>query len=347
MIRVTRNCPWNKCVFCNTYREERFEYRSVDEVKEDIDAAKNISDELRAASWKLGLGGSISDDVVRFLVRNKPEIYGRDHVGAEAFNVRLQSLVNTANWLVSGGRTVFLQDADTLIMRTPELVEVIKYLKQTFPTIERVTSYARSKTAARKPIEELKELRLAGLSRLHIGLESGSDDVLEFIQKGVTAADHIDGGKKIVESGISLSEYVIPGIGGRKWSQVHATETARVVNEINPDFIRLRSLIVREGTDLNTKFQSGEFEPPTEDEIVAELRVFIGNLECNSYLVSDHMANLLWELEGTLPEAKASLLKTIDDYQAMPLERRLDFRLKRRLRSHLSAHGGIDGGLNE
>ncbi|MBT4511340.1 MAG: radical SAM protein [Chloroflexi bacterium] len=347
LIRATRNCPWNKCEFCRTYRGKRFELRSVEEIKGDIDAAKAIADELKSASWKLGLGGAIDGGLVNILVRNNAEVYGRDFVNVEVLNDRLQSLVNVANWLASGAKTVFLQDANTLIMRTHELVDVIKYLKVTFPTIERITSYARSKTAAKKTLEELKDLHAAGLSRLHLGMESGCDEVLEYIQKGVTAADHIAGGQKVVQSGISLSEYVIPGLGGRKWSEKHAVDTARVLSQIGPDFIRLRSLIVRKGTDLYSKLESGDFEPLNEDEIVNELRVFIANLDCSTYLVSDHMANLLGEIEGQLPDAKEALLKTIDEYRSMPLAHRLDLQLKRRLRSHMAVRGGIDEELEK
>ncbi|MBM3131432.1 MAG: radical SAM protein [Chloroflexi bacterium] len=345
LVRATRNCPWNRCAFCRTYRGKRFEYRNVAEIKRDIDEAKAIADELKAASWRLGQGGEITGELVSSFVRGNPEIYGHGNAPPEVIEARLHSLVNVANWLASGARTVFLQDANTLVMRTPELVEVLRYVKTTSPTVERITSYARSHTAARKSVSELRELHQAGLARLHIGLESGCDEVLTYIQKGVTAADHIAGGRKIVESGISLSEYVIPGLGGRKWTEKHALDTARVLNEIGPDFIRLRSLVVREGTDLDGKLKSGDFEPLTEDDTVAELRLFIEHLQCRAHLVSDHMANLLWEIEGQLPEAKGNLLKLIDDYIARPLPERLTMQLKRRLQSHLSVFGGIDGSL--
>ncbi len=347
LIRATRNCPWNKCAFCRTYRGSKFGYRSAAEVNRDIDAARAISDELKATSWKMGLGGRMSGALIRDIMRNAPDLYDIEVAGQEAVNDRVQSMVNVANWIASGARTVFLQDADTLIMRTPDLVEVLRHLKETFPSIERITSYARSHTAARKSLEELRQLHQAGLSRLHIGMESGCDEVLAFIQKGVTGADQIAAGQKIVESGIELSEYVIPGIGGRALSEKHAIDTADVLNRINADFIRLRSLIVREGTDLYRMYESGEFDPPSEDEIIDELRLFIDHLECRSYLVSDHMANLLQELEGHLPEAKNALLGIIDEYRSMPLEERLEIQLKRRLRSHVAVHGGIEKELEQ
>jgi len=347
LIRATRNCPWNRCEFCPTYKGKRFEYRSPEEVKQDIDIVKALSDELKAASWRIGYGGRINGEVVRAIVQGNPEIYGRDTINPETLSARLESLVNVANWLSSGAKTAFLQDANTLIMRTPELVEIIKYLKQTFPSIERVTSYARSKTTAKKSLDELKELHEAGLSRLHIGLESGCDEVLRAIQKGVTQEEHISGGRKVVKSGISLSEYVMPGIGGRKWSKPHALETAKALNQIDPDFIRIRSLIVKSGSPLHDRLESGEFQELSEDEVVDEIWLLVENLNGNSYVVSDQMSNLLGEIEGKLPEDKEAMLETISEYKAMlPLER-LKFRLKRRLGSYLAIYGGLSQGLKE
>jgi hypothetical protein len=344
LIRVTRNCPWNRCLFCPTFKGKKFEYRSVAEVKKDIDIAQGLAGELKSASWRLGFGGEITSEVVRAIIRGNPEIYGR--FDEEEQQARLQSLIHIANWLSSGGRTVFLQDANSLIWRTPDLVEVLRYLKQAFPSVERVTSYARSKTAAKKSLEELKELHQAGLSRLHIGLESGDDEVLRQVQKGVTAEEHIRGGKKVVESGISLSEYVMPGLGGRMRTREHALETARVLNEINAGFIRLRTLLVRRDVLLYAKLQSGELEELSEDEVVEEIKLFIQNLDCDSYLVSDHMLNLLSEIEGKLPQDKPAMLKVIDEYQSMSLKDRLQFRLRKRLYAYLAIYGGLEPELN-
>jgi radical SAM superfamily enzyme YgiQ (UPF0313 family) len=240
------------------------------------------------------------------------------------------SVRNVALWLWGGGETAFLQDANSLIMRTPDLIKVVSALKQAFPDLSRITSYARSKTAAKKSLEELKELKEAGLSRLHIGLESGSDAVLAYVDKGVTGEEHIIGGRKVKEAGISLCEYVMPGLGGRKMSAEHATETARVLNAINPDHIRLRTLHVHPNTPLGQKLESGDFQLQTEDEIVEEIGNFIAGLEVTSELKSDHVLNLLPELEGKFPEAKASCLATINRYLSLPEEERLNFKLGRR-----------------
>jgi len=347
LIRATRNCPWNKCLFCRTYRGKKFAYRPVEEIKRDIDSARAITGELQSVSCQMGLGGRMTGEVIRSVIGSQPELYDPQYVNEASVDDRVQCLINAANWLASGARTVFLQDANTMIMRTPDLVQVLRYLKETFPSIERITAYARSHTAARKSLEELQELHQSGLSRLHIGMESGCDEVLAFIRKGVSGADHIAAGQKITASGISLSEYVIPGLGGKTWSEKHARDTAAALNQINADFIRLRSLIVREGTDLYQRYAAGEFEPLTEDGMIDEIGLLVENLECRSYLVSDHMANLLTEVEGQLPEAKDRLLGIIDEYRSKPVAQRLELQLQRRLRSHIAVHGGVRKPLDQ
>ena len=155
LLRVTRNCPWNRCAFCygTPYNHQRFELRSVAEITADIDSAKAISHEIKALSLKLGYAGRI--EPLAAVIRSNL-LYDKDvrHLAGDELS-NFQCLVNVFNWLCSGGKTAFLQDADTPVMYTTQLVEVIKYLKETFPSIERVTSYARSKTIVRKKPEEL------------------------------------------------------------------------------------------------------------------------------------------------------------------------------------------------
>jgi hypothetical protein len=135
-------------------------------------------------SRQLGQEGRINDVVV-------DAIFSRDN------EHRLDHTVqHVAAWLYFGAQTVFFQDADTLIMKTDDLLEILRVLRETFPTVNRVTSYCRSRTACHKSVEDLRRLREAGLSRVHIGLESGYDPLLEFMRKGVTAAEHIEGGRR-------------------------------------------------------------------------------------------------------------------------------------------------------
>ena len=198
LIRATRNCPWNRCQFCPIYKGSKFELRSVEEIIKDIEAAKAISEGINELAWKMGHGDKVTE--IAAMLANQLQ-YG-------------QCVQNVARWLATGGKSAFLQDSNTLIMRTPELTQVLTFLRKTFPSLNRVTTYGRSHTAARKSLAELKELKDAGLDRVHIGLETGYDPLLAYIEKGCTAKHHIEGGKKIKEAGISLCEYVMPGLGG-------------------------------------------------------------------------------------------------------------------------------------
>ena len=318
LIRVTRNCPWNKCEFCHTYKGEVFSIRSVEEVKRDIDSMKAIADEIRELSWRMGQAGDLNQAVIRQFI-NQP---GRQ---SHAYQ-------SVAGWLYFGGDQVFLQDGNSLMVKTGDLVEILNYLTDKFPSIQRITSYARARTMARKTVEELKEIRKAGLSRIHIGMETGYDPLLQYMKKGVTAKEQVMGGKNVVEAGISLSEYVMPGLGGERWWREHAVETAKVLNQINPDFIRFRTLYVRQNMPLYQKVEKGEFVRPSDDRIVSEIRLFLETLDgIRSTVVSDHILNLLEEVQGKLPQDKEKMLRVIDRYLAWPAEQRLRFRVGRRL----------------
>ena len=314
LIRATINCPWNRCKFCPTYKGKKFQLRPVAgwDPKRTIPTA--IQDRIKELSWKSGYGGRVKE-VASMVLNNPPN---------EAF-------YNVALWLYAGGENAFLQDANTLIMRTNQLVEVIRLLRETFPGIRRITSYGRSKTAAKKKPEELTELRQAGLSRLHIGLESGYDPILQYMDKGVTAAEHITGGRKVVESGISLCEYVILGLGGKEMWREHATQTARVLNEIDPDFVRVRTLTINNRMPLHNELEKGNFIRATDEEILEEERLLIEHLECHSNYVSDHITNLLPEIEGKLPQDNERMLASIDRFQALAPEEKANFRVGRRV----------------
>jgi len=314
LIRVTRNCPWNRCKFCHTYKGEKFQLRPVEEIKQDILTVKAIQDRIKEASWKSGYGDR-APEAARMILNNPPN----------------QTYYNVALWLYAGGESAFLQDANSLIMKTDELVEVIRFLKQTLPSINRVTSYARSKTAAKKKLEELIELHEAGLSRLHIGLESGYDPLLQYMDKGVTAVEHIEGGKKVVASGISLCEYAVLGLGGKKMWLQHAIQTAKVLNEIDPDFIRVRTLTIHDKMPLYNELRNDDFIRSTDEEILAEEKLFVEHLECHANYVSDHITNLLQEIEGKLPQDKGKMLASIDKFQSLSPQERTNFIVGRRV----------------
>ena len=314
LIRATRNCPWNRCSFCHTYRGRRFELRPAEDVIRDIEMAKAIVEGIKEFGWQNGFG-------------NQPrEVAAYIH----SLLTNNDSVRQVSLWQWAGGRAAFLQDANSIIMRHADLLRVVSALKDNFPDLDRITSYCRSKTAARKSVQEFIELKQAGLSRIHIGMESGSDDVLKFVDKGMTADDHVRGGINIKEAGIELSEYYMPGLGGRRWSKEHAEQSAAVLNRINPDFIRLRTLMMGETLSLWARVQSGEYDMLAEDEIIKEIGEFIARLDFTGELKSDHILNLLPELEGRFPQARQSCLDAVERYLGMPLKERLNYRLGRR-----------------
>ena len=297
LVRATRNCPWNRCAFCVMYKGSKFELRLVEEVKQDILAQKAIADEITAWAGKTG---------------NKERI-------------EQVALYNNVFWLTNEGvKNAFIGDSNSLIMKTDELVEVIKFLYKTFPSLERVTCYARAKTVIRKKTVELIRLKEAGLSRLHLGLETGDDELLAYMEKGSTPQEMIEAGRRVKQSGISLSEYVILGLGGKERWEQHALGTARVLNEIDPDFIRLRTLMVHPNTTLAEMVKAGELHTQSAEEVLIEERKLIENLEVTSRFVSDHVSNYL-ALDGKLPEDKSSMLEEIDRVLKAPPDLRPRF----------------------
>ncbi len=218
--------------------------------------------------------------------------------------------------------TAFLADSNAIVIKTEDLIEIVGYLYQVFPSLERVTSYGRAKTVLSKKPEELKKLREAGLTRLHLGLESGDDEVLGRVKKGATAQEMIEAGKKAKEAGFELSEYVMPGLGGKGASRQHAQGTARVLNAIDPHYIRVRPLMLVPGTPLWDEYASGEFEPLSRYEVLAEIGALVEGLDVTSNVCFDHYANppiFRQDWEGyRFPEEKAAVLKLIEGaFEAM------------------------------
>ncbi len=316
LLRFTRNCPWNQCLFCPVYKKRKFSLRTLEEIKHDIQAARDMADEVKALSWRLGYSGEIHDAVISHIFQS-PDYS--------------QSFRSVAAWLYYGTGACFLQDADNLVMKTDDLVEALRFLRQTFPEIRRVTTYSRSRTIVRKSVEALRRIREAGLDRIHIGMESGYDPLLKLVKKGVTAAQHIEAGKKALAAGLEVSEYIMPGLGGQEMWRPHAVESARVLNAINPHFIRLRSLRVPKRVPLYQKLEDGSFSMQTDDQLAEEIKLFIQSLQgITSTIRSDHIMNLLEEVSGKLPEDKDKMLDVIRRYQALPeLERKI-YRLRRR-----------------
>jgi radical SAM superfamily enzyme YgiQ (UPF0313 family) len=261
LIRASRGCPWNRCLFCTMYKSLKFQLKSVDEVKKDIDKAAKI---YRSA------------------------------------------------------KTIFIADSDSLVMKNIE--EIIKYIKLKFPDAERITSYARAKTLMNLGPEKLTKIKKAGLTRVHVGLESGDSKTLEFLKKGSTPDEMIKGGKIAKEVGFDLSFYILIGAGGKNRLKEHAIESANVCNKVNPDFIRLRTLVVQHGSLLEEEMKRGRYTPTSPVEKLIEVKMFLENLNVKKCeLASDHFTNYIWVgsdivyrgIYGILPQNKKEMLNTL------------------------------------
>jgi len=207
--------------------------------------------------------------------------------------------------------SLFFPDGNTIIMKTSQLEEIFTFARRTFPSIKRITLYASAKFLKLKSLEDLKRLKTAGLNRLHQGLESGNDEILRLIQKGADAKMMIATGQKVKAAGIELSEYVLVGIGGQKlWSE-HAQDTARVLNAINPEFIRLRTWVPVPIAPLYADYRSGKFRLLSPHQALQETRLLLENLNVKSLFLSDHISNFV-NISGHLPRDKQSMLDKID-----------------------------------
>ncbi len=207
-------------------------------------------------------------------------------------------------------RTMFLPAGNTIAMKTEDLAEVCSFAKMTFPTIDRITVYGSSQFIHKKGPIQLERLAKAGLGRIHVGIESGDDVVLRRIRKGTHARQQIEAGRWVMAAGIELSLYVILGIGGRERTREHAEETARVINEIAPDFLRLRTFVPKINTPLLEDVQAGRFEMLTPHGVLEETKALLEGLTIATTLTSDHYTNYI-NLYGRLPEDKPRLLDQI------------------------------------
>jgi len=257
LLRVTRGCPWNRCTYCGMYKGIKFETRSVEEIKDDIDAAF-------------------------------------DFYGDREMNV-------------------FIGDADSPVIKADDFVEILKYLRSRFSKIRRVTSYGRAKTLALMAPEKLKRLADAGLDRLHMGIETGDPKLLQYIKKGSTPEHMIEAGRKVKAAGIQLSEYLMLGVGGSDHWKEHARGSAKVLNAIDPDFIRVRTMTLIPGTPMFEAYEKGEYKPSNVLEMLYEERLLIECLDgISSEFHSDHVSNLV-PIFGKFMDDKPQMLAALDE----------------------------------
>jgi len=316
LIRLTRNCPWNHCTFCPVYKGTRFSLRPADHVKKDIDAIHRCISLLNDTT-----------DPLRPIPQSRLQDIGHGLPAEDSAAFRA-----AYRWYLSGMETIFLQDANSLIMPSRDIIQILDHIRNRFPWAKRITSYARSHTISRIRDNDLSAIRSAGLNRIHVGMESGSDTVLDMVRKGASQKIHIEAGLKARQAGFELSEYVMPGLGGRAHSRVHAIETAQSLNRINPDFIRFRTLAIPDTVPLHEHCKTGRFQKCPDVMVAEEILVLIDHLDrITSVVQSDHILNLFGQVNGKLPDDRERMLTPLRRFLKMEPEDRCLYQAGRRL----------------
>lgn len=236
---------------------------------------------------------------VNFRIRSLPEIEG---------------LINKAASYYPAVRRIFLADGNALVLPTSQLLAIMSLLHTRFPKLTRITCYGAPKDILRKSPTELQQLKNAGLQIIYLGIESGDNDTLQAVNKGVTAEQMIQAGQQVLQAGIKLSAMVILGLGGQQRTHQHAIGTAQVVNAINPTMLSALTLMLPEGIPLREQAENGHFTPLSHYGLVLELKEMLQHLSLTQHCIfrSNHVSNVL-PLAGTLPQNKDKLLKDIDN----------------------------------
>ena len=304
LLRLTRGCSWNRCRFCGFYRGEKFGIRSPEHVKQDIDQLREWIDAFEGKSQR------------------QPKT--REEY--DACSVAL-------NWYQSGMESVFLQDGNSLVMKPEDMLDILEHLKKTFPDMGRITTYARSDAIARISDENLRRYAQLGLNRFHVGLETGNDELLTLMNKGTTKAVQIEAGQRAMAAGIEVSEFYMPALGGLEYAAQSAKDSADVINQINPDFIRIRSMALAENLEIFEDYKNGTLTRGNDVDTIKETRLFLEHLgeHLTGEVESDHILNILLELRGQMPQDKPKLLAIVDRFLELSPEEQRNFRLGRRV----------------
>ena len=272
-LPLTSGCSNNTCIFCGYYGS-KLQIRDVDDIKSEIDAV--------ALFTRSGI--------------QIPDVSKVVYAVAQGWD----------------GKRVFLQDGDALVYPFPKLREVLQYLNGKLPGVERIGTYATPQDILRRSSDELEELRRLKMGIFYTGLETGDDELLQKIGKGVSSDEVVEAGKKVKKAGISFSVTVILGLGGIERSKKHVFETAKVLTEIDPDYVGALTLTLVPGTPLYEQWERNEFHPLSPFQSLEELKLIIENSSfTDCFFSSMHASNYL-SVRGKLPQDREKMLRELE-----------------------------------
>ena len=209
-------------------------------------------------------------------------------------------------------RKVFLADGDAMVLSTNKLLRILTELKNTFPKLQRISAYASPRNLNDKSVQEMKELFNAGLSLIYVGIESGDNQVLEMVNKGEDFNSIVSGLNKSKQAGINSSVMIINGLGGKEFSEQHAINSAKILNETQPKYASTLVLSTYKGLDYYKSRLKESFTQLNLQELISEMKIFIENTNLQETIFrSDHASNYL-VLKGVLGRDKENFLNKID-----------------------------------
>jgi len=271
-LPLTSGCSNNTCTFCSYYNS-KLQMRDVGEVENEIDA---LALYMQEGTHLTGI-----PDIVYYIAQQ---------------------------W---DGEEVFLQDGDALVYPFSRLIQVLQRLNDKFPNLKRIAAYTTAQDILRRNVVELEALRNLKLSIFYMGVESGNEEILQRINKGVNHTQLVEAGKMVKEAGIVLSVTVILGLGGVDGSDRHALETARILSEIDPDFAGALTLTLVPGTPLYQEVKNGSFTLVSPLESLAELLKIVENSSFTNCFFSSMHASNYFSIRGRLPQDKARMISEL------------------------------------
>jgi len=255
LLQVTLGCSHNRCTFCGTFKDKRFQIKADDIILSDI---------LFASTY------------------------------------------------MKGQDQVFLMDGDALIIPQKRLMWILERIQEHLLWVKRVGAYANTKSIGMKSLHELVELRENGLGKLYLGVETGDDEIRKKIDKGSTAQQCLEMGRRVKDAGMQLTLTLLLGIGGKAKSLAHARVTGELVSAIDPDYVGLLTVILIPGTPLWEEHERGDFAMPDERGLLMEMREMIAHTNVSHCLfTSQHASNYLL-IRAWLPEGKQEVMDMID-----------------------------------